>query len=89
MKRSRELDWETCSVQEIVSAQLLTLIEDQAAYNFLAYTDDADGSMTAMVVSESSKSLTIIHTLGLHPDSFGFSPLILCTQPLPSLPNAQ
>lgn len=50
VKRSRELDWETCSVQEIVSAQLLTLIEDQAAYNFLAYTDDADGSMTAMVL---------------------------------------
>lgn len=50
LQRSRELDWETCSVQEIVSAQLLVLIEDQAAYKFLAYTGNARDSKTALML---------------------------------------
>ena len=56
LQRSRGLDWETCSVQEIVSAQLLALIEDQAVYKFLAYTGDAEKSKTALMVSEASRS---------------------------------
>lgn len=52
VQRSREMDWETCSVQEIVSAQILALIEDQAAYKFLAYSGNAEESKTALMVSE-------------------------------------
>ena len=58
LQRSRELDWETCSVQEIVSAQLLALIEEQAMYKVLAYTADADKSKTALMVSGSRRSPT-------------------------------
>ena len=58
LRRSRELDWETCSVQEIISAQLLALIEEQAIYKFLAYTADADKSKTALMVSGSRRSST-------------------------------
>ncbi|KAF6236507.1 hypothetical protein HO173_005288 [Letharia columbiana] len=50
LQRSRGLDWETCSVQEIVSAQLLASIEDQAAYKFLAYTGEAEDSKPALVL---------------------------------------
>ena len=57
LQRSRELDWETCSVQEIVSAQLLALIDEQAVYKFLAYTCAADASKTALLVSGSWRSL--------------------------------
>ena len=57
LQRSRVLDWETCSVQEIVSAQLLALVEDQAAYKFLAYTGDVQDSKTALMVSDSSTHL--------------------------------
>ena len=53
LQHSRELGWETCSVQEIVSAQLLALIEEQAIYKFLAYAADADMSKTALMVSGS------------------------------------
>ena len=56
LQRSRGLDWETCSVQEIVSAQLLALIEDQAVYKFLTYTGDAEKSETGLMVSEASRS---------------------------------
>ena len=58
LQRSRELDWETCSVQEIVSGQLLALIEEQAIYKVLAYTADADKSKTALMVSGSGRSPT-------------------------------
>ena len=71
LQRSRDLGWETCSVQEIVSAQLLALIEEQAVYKFLAYSGDADDSKTALFVSQSSTSLLCVCTLGLHPNSFG------------------
>ena len=73
LRRSRGLDWETCSVQEIVSAQLLALIEDQAAYRFLAYTGDAEDSNTALMVIESLTSLPNVDTLSLLADSFGSS----------------
>ena len=69
---SRGLDWETCSVQEIVSAQLLALIEDQAVYKFLAYTEK---SKTALMVSEASRFHPNTCIQGLHLDSFGPSPL--------------
>ena len=55
LQRSRDLDWETCSVQEIVSAQLLAFIEEQAIYRFLAYTADTDKSKTALMVSGSRR----------------------------------
>lgn len=89
LQRSRDLDWETCSVQEIVSAQLLALIEDQAAYRFLAYSGDSEDSKTALLVSEPSKSPPNVHALGLHAPSFGSSPPIYCTQPGQSLHNAR
>lgn len=43
--------WETYSVQEIVSAQLLALIEEQATYKFLAYSGDLETSKDALLVS--------------------------------------
>ena len=64
LQRSRELDWETYSVQEIVSAQLLALIEEQAIYKFLAYTADADKSKTALMVSDHEDPLPSNSTLG-------------------------
>lgn len=64
LQRSRELDWETCSVQEVVSAKLLALIEDQAVYKFLAYTGDIKDSKTALMVSDSLASLPRTHTFG-------------------------
>ena len=74
LQRSKELNWETCSVQEVVSAKLLALIEDQAVYKFLAYTGDLKDSQTALMVSESLASLPkhtrlayIRTALGLHP----------------------
>lgn len=72
LQRSRELDWETCTVEEIVSAQLLALIEDQAVYKFLAYAGNVEDSETALMVSESLRShpdiLIYIETaLGLYP----------------------
>ncbi|CAD6573931.1 MAG: hypothetical protein ASARMPREDX12_006324 [Alectoria sarmentosa] len=50
LQRSREMDWEKCSIQEIVSAQLLASIEDQAAYKFLAYSGDAEDSKSAVML---------------------------------------
>ena len=76
LQRSRELNWETCSVQEIVSAQLLALIEDQAAYKFLAYNGDIEDLKAALMASDLSTSAEFIYTLGLHSNSFGPSPLI-------------
>ena len=69
LQRSIGLGWETCSVQEVVSAQLLALIEDQAVYKFLAYTGDAEDSKTALMVRESSRSLLTTCTRGLHPQA--------------------
>lgn len=43
--------WETYSVQEIVSAQLLALIEEQATYKLLAYSGDLETSKDALLVS--------------------------------------
>lgn len=74
LQRSRDLDWETCSVQEIVSAQLLASIEEQAVYKFLAYTGDADNSKTALIVSQSSRSLPCVCTLGLPKQLWAFTP---------------
>ena len=76
LQRSRELDWETCSVQKVVSAKLLALIEDQAVYKFLAYTGDLKDSKAALMVGEKLASLPKTHTFGLHPHSSGSSPLI-------------
>lgn len=46
--------WETYSVQEIVSAQLLALIEEQATHKFLAYDGSIEDANGALVVSELS-----------------------------------
>lgn len=50
LQRSRASEWETCSVQEIVSAQLLALIDELAAYKFLAIAGDAESSKIALLV---------------------------------------
>lgn len=44
------LDWETCTVQEIVSAQLLALTQEQAVYKFLAYSGDIEYAKTALML---------------------------------------
>ena len=44
--------WETYSVQEILSAQLLALIEDQAMYKFLAFSGAIENAQEALLVSE-------------------------------------
>ena len=50
LQRSRASEWETCSLQQIVSAQLLALVDDLGAYKFLAIAGDAEYSMTALLV---------------------------------------
>ena len=56
LQRSKAMDWETCSVQEIVSAQLLALIDEQSVYKFLVYNGDIGDPKTALMVSEIIKS---------------------------------
>lgn len=51
MQRTQGDIWETYSVQEIVSAQLLALIEEQATYKFMAYSGDLETSEDALLVS--------------------------------------
>ena len=74
LQRSRASEWETCSVQEIVSAQLLALIDVLAAYKFLAIAGDAGNSKTALLVGGYSRPLPNAcilaysqTALGLHP----------------------
>ena len=74
LQRSKELDWETCSVQEVLSAQLLALIEDQAAYRFLAYSGDVNDAKTALMVGELLRSLPRICALGLQLVALGLYP---------------
>lgn len=52
VQRSHDSLWETYSVQEIVSAQLLAMIEDQATFKFLAYSGNLEESKDALLVSK-------------------------------------
>ena len=74
LQRSRGLDWETCSVQEIISAQLLALTQEQAVYKFLAYSGDIEYSTTALMVSTSSRTRPNIHILELIETALGIHP---------------
>ena len=40
LQRNVDTDWQRCSVQKIISAQLLASIENQAVRKFLAYNGD-------------------------------------------------
>ena len=44
--------WEEYSVQEIVSAQLLALIEEQATYRFVVYSGNVEEVQEALLVSQ-------------------------------------
>ena len=48
---ARGSEWETYSVQEIVSAQLLALIEDQAVRRFLVFSGNIEEIQEALMVS--------------------------------------
>ena len=49
-KRSGDGAWKTNSIQRIVGAQLLALIEEQAVYKFLCYSGDIEDAKDALLV---------------------------------------
>lgn len=51
VQRSRGGLWETSSVQEVISAQLLALIEEQAVHKFLIYDGNIKDAKDALLVS--------------------------------------
>ena len=51
MQRNHDADWETYSVQEIISIQLLNMIEEQAVYKFIIYSGNIDDIKEALFVS--------------------------------------
>ncbi len=51
-KRSGEGGWKTFSIQRIVAAQLLALIEESAVYKFLCYSGDVEEAKDALLVSD-------------------------------------
>ena len=52
VQRSRDYAWETYSVQEVISAQLLGSIEEQATYKFLTHGGSIEDAKDAMLVSK-------------------------------------
>ena len=54
VQRTRGSDWETYSVQEIVSVQLLALIEEQAVHRFLAFSANIGDVQEALMASDDS-----------------------------------
>ncbi len=50
VQRSYGNIWETYSVQEIMSAQMLALVEDQATYKFLTYSGNIEDAKDALLV---------------------------------------
>ena len=52
MQLSDDPTWEEYSVQEIVSAQLLALIEEQATYKFVVYSGNVEEVQEALLVSQ-------------------------------------
>ena len=70
VQRAQAMDWETYSVQEIVSAQLLALIEDQATRKFLTYSGNIEEAEEALLVSNVHHSHDY---LSKHTASFGYS----------------
>ncbi len=51
MQRTPGANWETYSVQEIVSTQLLALIEEQAVYKFIVCSENIEDLKEALFVS--------------------------------------
>lgn len=58
-KRSGDGGWKTFSIQRIISAQLLALIEEQAVYKFMCYSGDIEDAKDALLVS-------LFYILSLH-----------------------
>ena len=52
LQRSKDAEWETNSVQTIVSAQLLAWITEQATYKVLAFSGVLEDAEEALLVSE-------------------------------------
>lgn len=52
VQRTRDADWETYSAQEVVSRQLLALIEEQAVYKFVLYSENISDAREALFVSD-------------------------------------
>ena len=52
VQRSHDSTWETYSVEEIVSAQLISMIEDQAISKFLVYSGKIEDAEVALLVSK-------------------------------------
>ena len=50
--------WEEYSIQEIVSAQLLALIEEQATHKFVVYSRNVEEVQEALLVSQPCPSET-------------------------------
>jgi len=59
LQRAQDCIWETLSVQEIVSAQLIALIEYQATTKFLTYSGNIEDAEDALLVSISYDFTTI------------------------------
>jgi len=58
VQRSHGNIWETYSVEEIISAQMLALIEDQATYKFLTYSGNIENAKDALLVGHCFWSMT-------------------------------
>lgn len=50
MQRTLNAEWETYSVQEIFSTQLLALIEEQAVYKFVVSSEHLEYANAALFV---------------------------------------
>lgn len=51
-QRNRDYGWTVFSIQRIMAAQLLALIDEQAVYRFLLYSGDMEEAKDALMVSE-------------------------------------
>ena len=88
VQRTHNEIWETYSVPEIISAQLLALTAEQATYKFLIYSGNLEDAEDVLLVSEHllmSIWIRFINAL----ISFGYSVQILSTPPHLSLPSEQ
>ena len=72
LQRSRDSTWETYSVEEIVSAQLVAMIEDQAVSKFLVYSGNIEDAEVALLVRKIHCSASICSLK--HNTSCGYSP---------------
>ena len=60
VQRSLSTIWETYSVPEVVSAQLLAFIAEQAIYKFLVYTDIIEEAKEALLVRQPQQQIKSI-----------------------------